>query len=54
MTSLVVYLFLCLIFIFEGDRKTERKGDRGSEVGSVLTAEKPSVGLELMNHKIVT
>ena len=33
---------------------TEREGDRGSEAGSVLTAESPIWGSELRNHEIMT
>ena len=33
---------------------TEREGDRGSEAGSVLTAESPMRGFELTNRKIMT
>ena len=32
----------------------EREGDRESEAGSALTAEKPHAGLELTDREIVT
>ena len=32
----------------------QRKGDRGSEAGSVLIAEEPNAGLELMDREIMT
>ena len=47
------------MFILEREREStgrggaEKEGYRGSEVDSLLTAEEPNVGLELMNHKIM-
>ena len=35
-------------------RGREREGDKRSEVGSVLTAESPTWGLEPTNHEIMT
>ena len=32
----------------------EKEGDRGSEVGSVLTVQSPIWGSKLMNYKIMT
>ena len=48
------------MFTFERERESmsrggaEREGDRESEAGSVLTAEKPHAGLELPNCEIGT
>ena len=46
------------MFIFERVQagEVQREGDRGFEVGSALTGDsgEPHVGLELMNHKIMT
>ena len=44
------------MFIFERESGVgvEREGNRGSEAGSVLTAENLIVGLELMNCEIMT
>ena len=50
------------MLIFERERERERmsregaesEGDRGSLAGSVLTAEKPNLRLELTNYEIMT
>ena len=56
------YFFLTFIYFFETERHSmnrggsERKGDTVSEAGSRLRAvsTEPNVGLEPMNHEIMT
>ena len=49
MTILIILYFYYFLFIFERERAEEgqREGDRGSEVGSVLTSENPMWGSNL-------
>ena len=57
-TSFFNLIFFNVYFIFEKESTSkggaETEGERGSEAGSVLTAEEPDAGLELMNHEIMT
>ena len=56
------HFFFFLMFIFERERESvsrggaEREGDTESEAGSSLWAVRtePNVGLELMNHEVMT
>ena len=42
------------IYVFLMVGRAEREGDRGSEVGSALTAEGLMLGLELTSHETMT
>ena len=54
--SALLLFFKNVLFIFERVQVEEgqREGYRGSEVGSVLTAMSPMLGLELTNREIMT
>ena len=38
----------------EKKRERERERERESQAGSALSAQEPDVGLELLNHEIMT